>query len=72
MLSHFGLHEESLAVVISVDKSMKKHVVTKELNASSKYGTSQVGDFIAGNIIDSDENLNYNYENIGLGRSTII
>jgi len=72
MLSHFGLHEESLAVVIAVDKSMKKHVVTKDLNASSKYGTSQVGDFIAGNIIDSDENLNYNYENIGLGRSTII
>ncbi|MCM4163466.1 MULTISPECIES: 3-isopropylmalate dehydrogenase [unclassified Arenibacter] len=72
MLSHFGLNEESLAVVIAVDKSMRKNVVTKDLNPSSKYGTSQVGDFIAGNIIDSDENLNYNYENIGLGRSTII
>jgi len=72
MLSHFGMHEESRAVVIAVDKSMRKQVITKDLNPSSKYGTNEVGDFIAANIIDSDENLNYNYENIGLGRSTII
>lgn len=72
MLSHFGMHEESKAVVIAVDKSMRKQVITKDLNPSSKYGTNEVGDFIAANIIDSDENLNYNYENIGLGRSTII
>lgn len=72
MLSHFGMHEESKAVVVAVDKSMRKQVITKDLDPSSKYGTNEVGDFIAANIIDSDENLNYNYENIGLGRSTII
>lgn len=72
MLSHFGMHEESRAVVIAVDKSMRKQVITQDLNPSSKYGTNEVGDFIAANIMDSDENLNYNYENIGLGRSTII
>lgn len=72
MLSHFGMHEESKAVVIAVDKSMRKQVITKDLDPTSKYGTNEVGDFIAANIIDSDENLNYNYENIGLGRSTII
>lgn len=72
MLSHFGLHEESRAVVTAVDKSMRKQVVTQDLNATSKYGTNEVGDFIANNIIDSDESYNYNYENIGLGKSTII
>ncbi|GGW42763.1 3-isopropylmalate dehydrogenase [Arenibacter certesii] len=72
MLSHFGLHEESSAVVTAVDKSMRKQIVTQDLNPDSKYGTNEVGDFIAANIIDSDENYNYNYENIGLGRSTII
>lgn len=72
MLSHFGLHEESNAVVTAVDKSMRQQVVTRDLDATSKYGTNEVGDYIAANIIDSDENYNYNYENIGLGKSTII
>ncbi len=72
MLSHFGLHEESRSVVTAVDKSMRKQIVTQDLNVSSKYGTNEVGDFIAANIIDSEDNYNYNYENIGLGKSTII
>ena len=35
---------------------------------STKYGTESVGDFIAENIVDKDDNLNINDENIGLGK----
>ncbi|WP_411030950.1 3-isopropylmalate dehydrogenase [Spongiimicrobium sp. 3-5] len=72
LLDHFGLNEEAMAVVSAVNKSLKKNIVTPDLNAESKYGTDHVGDFIANNIVDSDDNLNINDENIGLGKSTII
>lgn len=72
LLQHFDLMEESKAVVAAVRKSFTKKVVTPDIMGSSKYGTDYVGDFIADNIVDSDENLNINDENIGLGKSTII
>jgi 3-isopropylmalate dehydrogenase len=72
LLQHFGLEEESRAVVSAVNKSLKKNIVTPDINPKSKYGTAIVGDFIANNIVDTDETLNMNYENIGLGKSTII
>ncbi|WP_297764317.1 3-isopropylmalate dehydrogenase [uncultured Muriicola sp.] len=72
LLDHFKLDEESRAVVIAVLKSIKKGIVSPDLNTSSKYGTNHIGDFISGNIRDSDDYLILNKENIWLGKSTII
>ncbi len=72
LLDHFGLEEEANALRAAVDRSLKKDVVTQDLNAKSKYGTNHVGDFIVNNIVDIDDNLSINDENIGLGKSTII
>ncbi len=72
LLDHYGLDEESRAVVISVLKAMKKGIVTPDLDPDQHYGTRYVGDFIADNINDTDEHLILNRENIWLGKSTII
>ncbi|MFK5972691.1 MAG: 3-isopropylmalate dehydrogenase [Flavobacteriaceae bacterium] len=72
LLQHFGLEEESNAIVGAVLKSFHKKIVTPDIMGSSKYGTNYVGDFIADNIVDSDDNRTINDENIGLGKSTII
>lgn len=72
LLEHFGLQEEFNAIVSAVHKSFMKNIVTIDIMGSTKYGTSSVGDFIARNIVDADDNLNINDENIGLGKSTII
>ncbi|WP_149275987.1 3-isopropylmalate dehydrogenase [Pareuzebyella sediminis] len=72
LLQHFGLDEESNAIVAAVHKSLFKKVVTSDILGSSKYGTEYVGDFVAENIVDSEENRKINEENIGLGKSTII
>ncbi|PRX54558.1 3-isopropylmalate dehydrogenase [Flagellimonas meridianipacifica] len=72
LLEHHSLFEEAMAVREAVDKALKKGVVTTDLNEKSQYGTNQVGDFIADNIVDSDEPFTMNDENIDLGKSTII
>ena len=72
LLEHFGLFEEAMLVRHSVDKSLEKGVVTPDLNNLSEYTTSQVGDFIAHTIEESDDDFNMNDENIDLGKSTII
>ena len=72
LLDHFGLDEEARSVVIAVLKAMKKEIVTPDLDANSKYGTNDVGDFIAAHVQDSEEHLTLNRENIWLGKSTII
>lgn len=72
LLQHFGLNEEATAVSRAIHMSFKKGITTPDILGSDKYGTDYVGDFIAENIVDSDENLNINDENIGLGKSTII
>lgn len=72
LLEHFGLFEEAMAVREAVDKSLEKGIVTPDLDAKSQYGTNQVGDYIANNIVDSEDDINMNDENIDLGKSTII
>ena len=72
LLEHFDMREEAQAVVIAVLKSMKKGVVTPDINRENHHGTDEVGDFIAANIRESDDHLNFNKENIWLGKSTII
>ncbi len=72
LLEHFSLYEEAMVVREAVDKSLEKGIVTPDLHAGSKYGTSHVGDFIADRIVENHDDLNMNDENIGLGKSTII
>nr|WP_297919756.1 3-isopropylmalate dehydrogenase [uncultured Allomuricauda sp.] len=72
LLEHFGLYEEAMSVREAVDKSLRKGIVTSDLDAKSSYGTNQVGDFIADNIVDKDGSFTMNDENIDLGKSTII
>ena len=72
LLEHFGLSEEAWAVKKAVDKSLKKGIVTPDLKENSQYGTNQVGDFIAHNIVDIEDDTLMNDENIDLGKSTII
>ncbi len=73
LLEHFKLFEEAMAVREAVNKSLAKDIVTPDLKANSKYGTSHVGDFIADTLSNyDDDDFNMNDENIGLGKSTII
>lgn len=72
MLQHFELYEEANAVAAAIQKSFIKKVTTTDILGSDKYGTDYVGDYIADHIEDSDDDLNINDENIGLGKSTII
>ncbi len=72
LLEHFGLNEEAHSVHLAVENALNNNVVTPDLNPKSKFGTNYVGDYIANSIVDTDDFLNLNDENIGLGRSTII
>jgi len=72
MMDHFGLKEETSAIVMAVYQAMKKNIVTTDIDPRSKYGTDHVGEFISHNIVDSDALQSINKENIGLGKSTII
>ncbi len=72
LLDHFGLDEEAALVREGVDKSLKLHITTPDLN--NKYdniSTTKVGDFIEDFINNPDE-TNLNFTNIHLGQSTII
>lgn len=72
LLEHFGLDEEAQAIHLAVENAINNKVVTPDLNPKSNFGTNYVGDYIANSIVDTDEFLNLNDENIGLGKSTII
>jgi 3-isopropylmalate dehydrogenase len=72
LLDHFGLDEEASLVREGVDKALKLHITTPDLN--NKYDnitTTKVGDFIEDFIQNPDE-TNLNFTNIHLGQSTII
>ena len=72
LLDHFGLDEEAALVREGVDKSLKLHITTPDLN--NKYdniSTTKVGDFIE-DFIQNPEETNLNFTNIHLGQSTII
>ena len=72
LLDHFGLDEEANRIREGVDKSLKLHITTPDLN--NKYDTittTKVGDFIEDFIQNPDE-TNLNFTNIHLGQSTII
>lgn len=72
LLDHFGLDEEAALVREGVDKSLKLHITTPDLNTKyDNISTTKVGDFIEDFIQNPDE-TNLNFTNIHLGQSTII
>lgn len=72
LLDHFGLYDEAALVREGVDKSLKLHITTPDLNAKyDNISTTKVGDFIE-DFINNPEETNLNFRNIHLGQSTII
>ncbi|MCL6462853.1 MAG: 3-isopropylmalate dehydrogenase [Flavobacterium micromati] len=71
LLEHFGLHLESEKVYEAVQKAIELNVVTADLNPYSKFGTNEVGDFIA-NFILSKDDLYFKSDNVYIGQSTIV
>ena len=72
LLDYFELFDEAALIRKGVEKSLKLHITTPDLN--TKYDTittSKVGDFIEDFINNPDE-TNLNFTNIHLGQSTII
>ena len=72
LLDHFGLYDEASLIREGVDKSLKLHITTPDLNAKyDNITTTKVGDFIE-DFINNPEETNLNFRNIHLGQSTII
>ena len=72
LLDHFGLLEEAALIRKGIDKSLKLHITTPDLNTKyDKISTSKVGDFIE-DFISHPKETNLNFKNIHLGQSTII
>lgn len=72
LLDYFGLDEEATLIREGVDKSLKLHITTPDLNTKyDNISTTKVGDFIEDFINNPDE-TNLNFTNIHLGQSTII
>ncbi|WOD44502.1 3-isopropylmalate dehydrogenase [Hwangdonia lutea] len=72
LLEHFGLDQEAALVRKAVDKSLKLHITTPDLNMKyDNISTTKVGDFIE-DFINNPEETNLNFKNIHLGQSTII
>lgn len=72
LLEHFELHAEGSLIRKAVDKSLRLHITTPDIN--TKYDnvtTSKVGDFIE-DYISNPKDTNLNFKNIHLGQSTII
>lgn len=72
LLEHFKLNAEALIIRNAVEKSLKLHITTPDIN--TKYDnvtTSKVGDFIE-DYISIPKDTNLNFKNIHLGQSTII
>jgi len=72
LLDHFELYDEAGLVREAVDKSLKLHITTPDLNTKYEHITTiKVGDFIE-DFINNPEETNLNFTNIHLGQSTII
>ena len=72
LLDHFELFDEAETIRNAVDKSLKLHITTPDLNTKfDTITTSKVGDFIE-DVINNPDDSNLNFKNIHLGQSTII
>ncbi|MAX70678.1 MAG: 3-isopropylmalate dehydrogenase [Flavobacteriaceae bacterium] len=72
LLEHFNLHNEAELVNLAVEKSLKLHISTPDVNEKhDNITTNKVGDFIQ-DFIHNPNDTNLNFTNIHLGQSTII
>lgn len=72
LLEHFDLHTEADLIRAAVEKSLKLHISTPDINTKQDdISTSNVGDFIEDYILHPND-TNLNFTNIHLGQSTII
>ena len=72
LLEHFGLFTEADLIKEAVDKSLKLHISTPDINSQyDNVTTGKVGDFIE-DFIQNPNDSNLNFTNIHLGQSTII
>ncbi|ASK29136.1 3-isopropylmalate dehydrogenase [Chryseobacterium sp. T16E-39] len=71
MLDHLQLEKAAKKLRESVEHAIENKYVTIDLNANQPYSTSEVGDFIADYIKFSEKSY-YNFENIKIGKSTIV
>ncbi len=72
LLDYFALSDEATLIRKAVEKSLKLHITTPDLNTKyDNISTSKVGDFIE-DVINNPNDSNLNFKNIHLGQSTII
>ena len=72
LLDHFELYDEAELIRKAVEKSLKLHITTPDLNTKfDNITTTKVGDFIE-DVINNPNDSNLNFTNIHLGQSTII
>lgn len=72
LLEHFGLHEEAKKIYEGVEIAIGYGVLTTDLNADSKFGTNEIGEFISNFIFNKDDLLYFNNDNVQIGQSTIV
>lgn len=71
MLDHLNLQAAASKLRQSVEHAIENKYVTVDLNTKQYYSTSEVGSFIADHIRYSEKSY-YNFENIKIGKSTIV
>jgi 3-isopropylmalate dehydrogenase len=72
LLDHFELKSEADTIRAAVDKALRLHVTTPDINTKfDNITTSKVGEFIV-DFIHNPKDSNLNFTNIHLGQSTII
>lgn len=71
LLDYLELNQAADKLRKSVEHAIENKFVTIDLNSGQHYSTSEVGAFIADYISFSEKSY-YNYENIQLGKSTIV
>lgn len=71
MLEHFELYTEAGLVREAVDWTLQHGFVTKDIDDVNAYSTTAVGELIRDFILN-DMSVQYNFNNIMLGKATII
>lgn len=71
LLDYLGLGPAAEKLRESVEHAIESRYVTVDLNADQNYSTAEVGNFIS-DYIQFSEKTYYNYENVKLGKSTIV
>ncbi|WP_313360747.1 3-isopropylmalate dehydrogenase [Empedobacter sp.] len=73
MLRYLGLEEGAKAIENAVENAINNLIVTSDLDETSDYSTSVVVNYIAKILLsDHDHHSYFNFENVLMGKSTII